>query len=669
MSKKIIIFLVIAILLAASSFFISRAIAASNTYYVNLNTGDDLYDGTSPTVEGGGVGPKETITAAIDAAGSGDIVQLAAGEYTDIGEVSIDVPITIESFTGTWNSHFTSKITGNSTLEIGADNVIIDGLIFEDSTSDYVISSSGIISNAIIRDCRFFNLEDSAIVAGSGTNWSIINNLFSDIETGAPQTAIISNTMTNLQINDNTFLNIGGVCISDSTSTNLIIVDNNFYHIYVTGISLSAENGVLIDGNALEYANASGASAGIYLVSDSLTTGTVNITDNIISNTSGISAGTAIGTSASNFGGATININNNNLAGNTWGFDYAGTGTVNAENNWWGSSTGPYNQTRNPYGLGSATTDNVGIDFTPYKLERSWVKVSSAIGNIPMIIFKSKLYQVRRTSANHFYTRYSQNGHDWSAWVYGAHAYSDVAMAVHNGYLYQAIRGSNYHLYVRSTADGESWTAWSSGSKHITGSITMISFNGSLFQTVRGTDGKGYMRSYSVGWSSWKSLGTSLGEIETVTYGPGIIQAKIASNHYLYWRTSVDGVNWLGWTGDGGTAKSVSMVEFDGDLYQTKVGLDNGMYTRVSDGPWGPWVKSGWAVGKVAMIVLDDRIYQAKRINSNSYYIRYSFDGTTWTDWQADNSSGASNITMTAFSGELYRAIRKTNGYLYSTEM
>ena len=56
-------------------------------YFVNATTGDDGNDGSSATDEGGGVGPFQTISAAIAVAMDGDTVHIAAGTYdTALGE-------------------------------------------------------------------------------------------------------------------------------------------------------------------------------------------------------------------------------------------------------------------------------------------------------------------------------------------------------------------------------------------------------------------------------------------------------------------------------------------------------------------------------------------------------------------------------------------------------
>ncbi len=51
--------------------------------YLNYSTGDDAYDGTSPTVDGGGVGPWKTYGYALRYTPSGGVITCAAGTYYD----------------------------------------------------------------------------------------------------------------------------------------------------------------------------------------------------------------------------------------------------------------------------------------------------------------------------------------------------------------------------------------------------------------------------------------------------------------------------------------------------------------------------------------------------------------------------------------------------------
>ena len=85
--------------------------------------------------------------------------------------------------------------------------------------------------------------------------------------------------------------------------------------------------------------------------------------------------GAGISFSATQFPGtiSTNVANQNNIFGNAIGARYVGptaTETINAENNWWGSPTGP-THINNPGGTGDSVVDNAplpgGIDYVPFR--------------------------------------------------------------------------------------------------------------------------------------------------------------------------------------------------------------------------------------------------------------------------------------------------------------
>lgn len=84
-------------------------------------------------------------------------------------------------------------------------------------------------------------------------------------------------------------------------------------------------------------------------------------------------AGTGISFSITQFPGTISSnvVHQNNIFGNLTGARYLGTETINAELNWWGSSTGPTHPS-NLGGTGDAVVDNGpllpgGIDFDPWR--------------------------------------------------------------------------------------------------------------------------------------------------------------------------------------------------------------------------------------------------------------------------------------------------------------
>ena len=92
------------------------------------------------------------------------------------------------------------------------------------------------------------------------------------------------------------------------------------------------------------------------------------MTGNGFTQNSGGTAGGGITYSATHAAGTigTNHTNQNNISGNFVGARYTGTETIDAENNWWGSATGP-TIASNPGGTGDAIADTNGvIDYSPF---------------------------------------------------------------------------------------------------------------------------------------------------------------------------------------------------------------------------------------------------------------------------------------------------------------
>ncbi len=135
---------------------------------------------------------------------------------------------------------------------------------------------------------------------------------------------------------------VSGVTVSGNTINNATTAGIRQQDV-VTGVTYS---GNTISSNPI----------GLEIVSGTVT----SITNNDITNN------TADGIKIS--GTATVgSINNNNFAGNTsYGINNTTGVDVNAENNWWGSSIGPFHATNNTSGTGDAVSDNV--DYNPWTI-------------------------------------------------------------------------------------------------------------------------------------------------------------------------------------------------------------------------------------------------------------------------------------------------------------
>lgn len=133
--------------------FLSSSAFGQTTYYVDVVNGLDGYDGLTPNVLGPGQGPKQTITNAIAAASSGDIISVAWANgnlynenvvlgnkvltFTSTGGApnvvsftvnnALGAPNNITTFTGPFT--FTAGLTLQAGNVIGATNLTVGGQV------------------------------------------------------------------------------------------------------------------------------------------------------------------------------------------------------------------------------------------------------------------------------------------------------------------------------------------------------------------------------------------------------------------------------------------------------------------------------------------------------------------------------------------------------------
>ena len=164
-------------------------------------------------------------------------------------------------------------------------------------------------------------------------------------ENGVPATGVYGGSVTNNTFSNNMFDGLQG----------------GFQHVLVSGNTFSGNGRA---GLALTSFGNAGVDRGAQnsLISCNTFTGN-GFTQNMSGTVGGgitYSATQAPGTIATN------ETHQNNFSGNFVGARYTGTETINADNNWWGSATGP-TIASNPGGTGDiiADTNNV-IDYTPF---------------------------------------------------------------------------------------------------------------------------------------------------------------------------------------------------------------------------------------------------------------------------------------------------------------
>ena len=168
--------------------------AGAGTIYVNADCGDDAWSGSDPCCVDP-TGPKQTIQAAINAAAHGDLVVIADGAYTGIGNGDISFlgkAITVRSAMGPQNCIIDCQNTTRGFVfdqGEGPDSVL-DGLTIANGWHTHEGGAVYVFqSDPNLRNCVFTNNAagqfgvGGAVFAGS-SDLTISHCVFSDNATG-----------------------------------------------------------------------------------------------------------------------------------------------------------------------------------------------------------------------------------------------------------------------------------------------------------------------------------------------------------------------------------------------------------------------------------------------------------------------------------------------------
>jgi hypothetical protein len=315
--------------------------------------------------------PFLTIQKAIDSAGAGATIHVAAGTYGITSHIAINKSVSIvgdpankpvvqalnsfdTSYGGTSNYFFRADPAVTATINIS--NFVLDGNgqnVY--GGMRFYPSHSGTIDNCVFQHLKSQGYMGFGIV-DYGT-LTIQNNVLTDIGrvgiwVGGPNNVVHNNTYTGKGVGD--CLDYGIEVGYGGTAT-------------ITNNTITSCRGVASDLST---------SAGI-LVTTYYGAGTqATITGNTLTgNTEGIAVG---------YDGADTSVvtaHSNNIAGNIdYGINTTSTTViVNATDNWWGDPTGPQDLSNdtatggwyNPLGLGNAVSDRVKYD--PYQTQESGV--------------------------------------------------------------------------------------------------------------------------------------------------------------------------------------------------------------------------------------------------------------------------------------------------------
>ncbi|HVS85878.1 MAG TPA: cadherin-like beta sandwich domain-containing protein [Gaiellaceae bacterium] len=298
-----------------------------------------------------------TIQAAVDAAGSGDTIQVSAGTYAE--DVTVAKPVTLEGVQAGPTKVRSITITGSG--------VTVDGFTFTSSGVQVSVSSPTTLSGLVIRNNVFNGYSGTGLTTYDAGDILVKGNTFSSASGSAEAMQIRASTVTGgcsgSQVLDNTFssattngsADVNFSCTGSSSSD--VTVSGNTTSGNSGGSSFAAFSGVT-DG--IEVSDNSGTTDGSSIFFWGAVSGTATIEGNTLTSTggSGVSIhGHDLNSDPVNTG--TFTISDNDLAGSSHavyvlngtvvahgnklsgGLGNDSGATVDATRNWWGAQAGP----------------------------------------------------------------------------------------------------------------------------------------------------------------------------------------------------------------------------------------------------------------------------------------------------------------------------------------
>jgi nitrous oxidase accessory protein NosD len=369
--------LTFAVFLALMTFG-GRITRAAGPWFVNATTGNDANNCLTLATA------CKTIQAAINKASAGDTINVAAGTYNE--HVQIDKTLTLKGAQAGVDARTrvpaSESIINNTCgpVQILADNVVLDGFTMQGAND----ASSG---------CTFAGIWTNPGFSGTQGGHQILNNIVQNNISGIE----LDNTGTfptkvqfNLIQNNNNPGPGPGNAIQVNFGLNNALIDNNRFsgHDSSSILVVAPSSGLAVSNNAL----VGGTPEGIAFINVSSSTiagntsvgSTSSATIDLFGGNNGITVtcntlaagqrGIRVDNPYAVYGvlpNSNITANTNNIQGNVIaGLEvetgsYFG-GSLNATNNWWGSSTGPTHAS-NFGGTGDKIIDPDGaVTFIPF---------------------------------------------------------------------------------------------------------------------------------------------------------------------------------------------------------------------------------------------------------------------------------------------------------------
>jgi len=324
-----------------------------------------------------------SIQSAVTAASAGDTVQACPGTYNE--SVTISTTLTLIGAKAGVDAR-TRATTGESIInsscspvQIFADNVVVDGFTVQGSTDLDPCTIAGIytnpggfgyhggyqiLNNIVQNNIIGIEMDNDGVLPAK-----VARNLIQNNNNPGPDggTGIDTNFgAIKVVVDSNKFVgNINsGIDLVNAGGSNLTF-SNNEFDSNRRAIGLGAVTSSAITGNNIHNSNDS-ATADIRIFGG---VSSLSVTCNSLAN----GLGRAIRINDAGFGpSSNISLNKNNISGYPTGLEEnlggytGGFNSLDATNNWWGSSTGP-TIASNPGGTGELIIDEDGVvKYSPF---------------------------------------------------------------------------------------------------------------------------------------------------------------------------------------------------------------------------------------------------------------------------------------------------------------
>jgi hypothetical protein len=358
--------------------------AAATTWYVDGTLGNDANSCTAP-----GPNACRTIQAAINKASAGDTIRVAAGTYPELapGPLTVNKTLTLLGAQAGVDARFRggaeSIVSDAQGTSVSAPKVVLDGFTVQNSVSP-AFTGYGIWLNPGVSGTQILNdIVQSNIIgiglANTGAQALIEHNLIQNNNQPGPATGTGIYTdqfaggpvVENVLIVENAFKSNDDAGIDSSNTDSAggvfnLDVSTNSFDLNGRAVLLFNTHSSTIHDNSITNSTSVGSAAirifdnntNLTILRNDLATGTGHAVR--------LSNLTILGPSS----GVVLHQNNIGTVGSaSFALDgllvdpLSHVGTVDAECNWWGSSTGPINA-NNPGGTGEEVVGDA--DFTPW---------------------------------------------------------------------------------------------------------------------------------------------------------------------------------------------------------------------------------------------------------------------------------------------------------------